>query len=55
MVWLGKDISGKPVYTDLARLPHLLISEHHRVGQERLCELYRVVDPPPQPLRSRCG
>ncbi len=26
MVWLGKDISGKPVYTDLARLPHLLIA-----------------------------
>lgn len=26
MVWLGKDISGKPVYTDLTRLPHLLIA-----------------------------
>lgn len=26
MVWLGKDISGKAVYTDLARLPHLLIA-----------------------------
>jgi DNA segregation ATPase FtsK/SpoIIIE, S-DNA-T family len=26
MVWLGKDISGKPVYTDLAKLPHLLIA-----------------------------
>ena len=26
MVWLGKDIAGKPVYTDLARLPHLLIA-----------------------------
>lgn len=26
MVWLGKDISGKPVYTDLGRLPHLLIA-----------------------------
>ena len=26
MVWLGKDISGKPVYTDLSKLPHLLIA-----------------------------
>jgi S-DNA-T family DNA segregation ATPase FtsK/SpoIIIE len=26
MVWLGKDISGKAVYTDLASLPHLLIA-----------------------------
>jgi len=26
MFWLGKDISGKPVYADLTRLPHLLIA-----------------------------
>lgn len=26
MVWLGKDISGKAVYADLTRLPHLLIA-----------------------------
>lgn len=26
MVWLGKDISGKAVYTDLTQLPHLLIA-----------------------------
>ena len=26
MVWLGKDISGKAVFTDLTRLPHLLIA-----------------------------
>ncbi|HZK48795.1 MAG TPA: DNA translocase FtsK, partial [Thermoleophilia bacterium] len=26
MVWLGKDISGKSVHADLARLPHLLIA-----------------------------
>ena len=25
-VWLGKDISGAPVWTDLARLPHVLIA-----------------------------
>ena len=25
-VWLGKDISGKPVYADLSKLPHLLIA-----------------------------
>jgi S-DNA-T family DNA segregation ATPase FtsK/SpoIIIE len=26
MVWLGKDISGKAVYADLTKLPHLLIA-----------------------------
>ncbi|MDQ3874532.1 MAG: DNA translocase FtsK [Actinomycetota bacterium] len=25
-VWLGKDISGAPVWTDLARMPHILIA-----------------------------
>src|SRR5207247_10776593 len=25
-VWLGKDISGSAVWTDLARMPHLLIA-----------------------------
>jgi DNA segregation ATPase FtsK/SpoIIIE, S-DNA-T family len=25
-VWLGKDISGAPVWTDLARMPHVLIA-----------------------------
>ena len=26
MVWLGKDIAGKAVYTDLAQMPHLLVA-----------------------------
>jgi S-DNA-T family DNA segregation ATPase FtsK/SpoIIIE len=25
-VWLGKDIAGNPVWTDLARMPHLLVA-----------------------------
>ena len=26
VVWLGKDIGGKPIYADLARMPHLLVA-----------------------------
>ena len=32
-VWLGKDISGNAVWTDLARMPHLLIAGTTGAGQ----------------------
>ena len=33
MAWLGLDISGKPVYVDLARMPHLLIAGSTGTGK----------------------
>jgi DNA segregation ATPase FtsK/SpoIIIE, S-DNA-T family len=33
MTWLGLDISGKPVYVDLSRMPHLLIAGSTGTGK----------------------
>lgn len=33
MAWLGLDIGGKPVYVDLARMPHLLIAGSTGTGK----------------------
>lgn len=33
MAWLGLDLSGKPVYIDLARMPHLLIAGSTGTGK----------------------
>jgi S-DNA-T family DNA segregation ATPase FtsK/SpoIIIE len=30
---LGKTIGGEPSIADLARMPHLLVRRHHRLGQ----------------------
>ncbi len=33
MAWLGQDIAGKPVYLDIARMPHLLIAGSTGTGK----------------------
>ena len=33
MAWLGLDLGGKPVYIDLARMPHLLIAGSTGTGK----------------------
>ena len=47
-VWLGKDISGNAVWTDLARMPHLLIAGTTGAGKVRLHQH----DPDLGPLRA---
>ena len=44
-MWIGKDITGKPVLADL-HAPHPRADRrHHRLGQERLPEQHRELDP----------
>ena len=51
-VWLGKDISGSSVWTDLARMPHILIAGDG-LGQVGLHQHDPHVDPAPLDPRRR--
>ena len=54
-VWLGKDIAGKAIGTDLAKQPHILDRRHHRLRQVRLRERDAVLDPAARRRRTRCA
>src|SRR5690242_18098758 len=43
-VWLGKDISGQSVWTDLARMPHILIAGTTGRSEEHTSELQSHVN-----------
>jgi hypothetical protein len=54
VVWLGKDIAGKAVWTDLARMPHVLVAgttgSASRVASTRCCRRSSSVR-----RRTRCA
>ena len=52
-VWLGKDISGAAVWTDLARMPHLLIAGTTGSGKSGCLNTRPHVRPPARDARRR--
>ena len=43
-IFLGKDVSGKPMVVDMSTMPHLLDRRPHRHGQERVPQLDHHLD-----------
>ncbi len=53
-VWLGKGIDGQPVYSDLARMPHLLIAGTTGSGKSGCINIHPHLDPAAARPPTRC-
>jgi S-DNA-T family DNA segregation ATPase FtsK/SpoIIIE len=51
-VWLGKDVSGKAIAADLAKMPHILVAGHHGRGQVGLHQRDALEHPPARHARG---
>ena len=54
-VWLGKDIAGKAIGTDLAKQPHMLVAGTTGSGKSGCVNAMLVLDPAARHARTRCG
>ena len=54
-VWLGKDIAGKAIGTDLAKQPHILIAGTTGSGKSGCVNAMLSLDPAARRRRTRCG
>ena len=54
-VWLGKDIAGKAIGTDLAKQPHMLVAGTTGSGKSGCVNAMLSLDPAARRPRTRCG